>query len=147
MRKSLKSLLKAMTLVVMLAACAPTITRPTVDRYTLHVIDNVAEQRFDVALMSHDSRPLCISIENWPNSSGHFTVEKEDTFVKTGADLLPARSKLLSAYCPGGCGEHRIEPKNELRGFIVYEAFGDSAKLATDSNKELKFPVAPYYCR
>jgi hypothetical protein len=86
-------------------------------------------------------------MESWPNSLGQFTVEKEDVFVESGSNLLPIKSKLMSAYCPGGCGEHRIEPQGELRGFIAYEAFGNVSTLANDAKKELKFPVAPYYCR
>ncbi|WP_413975380.1 hypothetical protein [Stenotrophomonas acidaminiphila] len=147
MSTSTKSFLKALFLMAALAACASTISRPTGDRYALRITDNVADGRFDVALTSNDSRPLCVSIESWPNSSGYFTVEKEDTYVKSGADVLSANSKLMSAYCPGGCGEHRIEPQGELHGFIAYEAFGDAGRLAKDVNKELEFPVSPYYCR
>lgn len=139
--------LKILGLLAALTACAPNITRPTVERYALHIVDNADEVRFDVVLTSNDTRPLCVAIENWPNPSGHFTVEKEDAFVKIGADVLPIKSKLVSAYCPGGCGEYRIEPRGELRGFIAYEAFGDASRLAENEEKELNFPVSPYYCR
>ena len=133
--------------VLVIVACIPVITRPTPDRYALHVSDNVKERRFDIVFKSNDSKALCISMDSWPNSSGQFTVGREDVILETSAGALLAKSTLHSAYCPGGCGVHRIEDKGELRGFIAYEAFGDAGELAENLSKKLKFQVFPYYCR
>lgn len=132
--------------ILAIASCASTVTRPAPDRYFLRANDNVKAHRFDIVLKSNDDKALCISTNGWPNSSGLFTTEREDVALETSAGVLPAKSALLSAYCPGGCGEHRIGNKGELHGFIAYEAFGDAEKLAKDLNKKLKFQVFPYYC-
>lgn len=147
MRQPSASALVATSLIVLLCSCAQKVTRPTADRYKLRISDNIEARRFDVSLESSDHRALCISIENWPNSSGHFTVEKGDTFVQVGVNHFHAKSKLMSAYCPGGCGEHRIEPNGSLRGSISYEVFDDPEKLAAEPQKHLNFPVTPHYCR
>lgn len=146
MRNFSTKMLTAFAFVALLCSCTQKVTRPTPDRYRINVSDNVDERRFDVHLESNDSRALCISTENWPNSSGQFSVEKSDTFVQIGANRLPAKSKLMSAYCPGGCGEHRIKPGGSLHGFISYEVFDDPDKLATETDKHLSFPVTPYHC-
>lgn len=142
-----RSFITALVAVVAMSACASDTARPTADQYVMRISDNAAEHRFDITLKSYDTRRLCISVESWPNSSGHFTVENGDIFLRTGAGMLPAKGKLVSAYCPGGCGEHRIEPKGELHGFVSYDVFGDASKLVADADKELVFPVSPYYCR
>ena len=136
----------AASLIVLLCSCAQKVTRPTADRYNLEITDNVEARRFDVSIESKDSRTLCISTESWPNSLGRFTVETDENFVQVGASRLPAKSKLMSTYCPGGCGELQIEPHGSLRGSISYDVFDDPEKLATEPLKRLIFPVAPYYC-
>lgn len=146
MRILLANACMAVALVALLGSCAQKITRPTADRYELDITDNAAERRFDVSLKSADNRAVCVSVENWPNSSGHFTVEKDDTYLQVGPNRLPAKSKLMSAYCPGGCGKHRVEPNSSLRGFISYEVFGDPENLAKEPQKRLNFPVSPHYC-
>lgn len=132
--------------VFVLASCSHNVVRPSTDSYHLIVTDNAMERRFDVFVKSDDNRPLCIAKEDWPNTSGFFTVERDGVFVESTSGVFPARSPLISAYCPGGCGLHRIEPYGELRGFIEYEAFDDSVHFASDMNKKLRFLVSPRYC-
>lgn len=146
MMQSLNGIFIAILLIILLCSCAQRVVRPAADSYKLKVADNSEARRFDVSLESGNTRALCISIENWPNQSGYFTIEKGDTFVQVGTNRFLAKSGLMSAYCPGGCGEHRIEPNGSLRGFISYEAFDNSEKLSTESKKHLNFPVTPYYC-
>lgn len=145
-----KNLAKVTTIIVALVACACTATairtRPPLDHYTLLVNDDEEKRRFDITLTSYDSRPLCVSEESWPNSSGKFTSDNGDVFLKIDSVVLPARTKLLSAYCPGGCGEHSIRQGEPLQGYISYDAFGDAGKLTKDSKKTLIFKVFPYYC-
>ncbi|WP_146095900.1 hypothetical protein [Xanthomonas arboricola] len=147
MNKIARSLLKSSALVLMLGACATSITRPSVDRYILSVTDDVEERRFEVVLKSLDDRSLCVSKDSWPNIEGRFTVEMEGVYVKSGGEVFFSQSNLMSAYCPGGCGEHRIKPKSELRGRVSYESFSDSRKFENDTSKQLVLSVNPYYCR
>lgn len=89
---------------------------------------------------------MCVSVESWPNTQGRFVVPQETTYLQLGAQVLPVTSRLASAYCPGGCGEHRIAPKGTLRGVIVYEAFGDADVVVAAAQKDLHLTVTPYYC-
>lgn len=139
-------LLVVVMLTCPLMACSPNVVRPSDDRFRLSVIQDDANHRFNIAFSSKDERPICISKENWPNTAGRFTVDNGDVFLKIGADSLPSRSPLMSAYCPGGCGELRIGPMEELRGFIAYDSFGEPAQIAAETEKDLIFDVYPYYC-
>jgi hypothetical protein len=129
------------------AGCASSMAFVGRSRYELNVRDNVDARRFDIVLKSKDEHAICISNEHWPNTSGRFTVEIDDVFVKTASGLMKAKSGLSSAYCPGGCGEHRVKPGDELKGFISYASFGDPEELARAFTRELEFQAKPYYCR
>lgn len=148
---SMSRLAKGVALMVLIpitySACAPAITRPALHGFSLQVADNTKDSRFDIFLSSRDRRPLCISAESWPNSLGHFTVENEGVFVEIDDAIVPAQSALSSAYCPGGCGAHRIEPGETLTGIIAYNAFAEPERILGSSKKELKFSVSPYYCK
>lgn len=139
-------MLSGLLISVALCSCAHEFLRPASDRYKLNVLDNVEKHRFEVSLQSSDDRALCVSVENWPNPSGRFSVEKEDVFLQIGNDWIPVNSPLMSAYCPGGCGELRIEPHGHIEGFISYEVFGDVKVIEGALTKQLNFPIAPYYC-
>lgn len=138
--------LSAIVLLLATVACAQSITRPTPDRYELHIADNPHEHRFDIVLKSNDSRPLCVAVENWPNRVGLLHMGRDLATLQTAAGALPAHDDNFG-YCHGGCGEHRIEPHEELHGFIAYEAFGDPVQLAADTSKQLQFSVTLAYCR
>jgi hypothetical protein len=133
--------------VAALAGCAPANIQPSSGQYILKVENNPGDGRFDISLISKASRPICVSLESWPNASGEFTVENEGVAIRGGGKIFSAKSKLLSAYCPGGCGEHRIKPGGELHGIISYGTFGDVGSLAESEPMELIFKVFPYYCR
>lgn len=135
-------------LLLAITACATSIERPVLEKnYTLQVTDNAAERRFDVVLKSQEDRALCVSIEAWPSGNGLLPTASDEVALLIGQEKLPVRSELLSAYCPGGCGVHRIAPHGELRGFIAYGAFGNETQLAADPSKQLQFSVVPSYCR
>lgn len=133
-------------LVVVLDACSPVVTRPTEDRFRLSIVQNDALKRFDLTLSSNDQRSLCISVESWPDSTGTFTVENSEVVLRLNGEVIQSKSPLVSAYCPGGCGYHTIDPEGELRGFITYKSFGDPAKIAASAEKKLTFDVYPIYC-
>lgn len=129
-----------------LSSCAPKLIRPAKDRFHVSITQNDVQQRFDVSLHSDDDRPLCVATENWPNSLGYFSVENSEVVLQIGNRTMTPKSPLSSAYCPGGCGFHRLEPKGELEGFIAYEVFGDPAPIVVAEVKRLTFHVVPVYC-
>jgi hypothetical protein len=146
MNKSMQfaSLLIA-TLLILLSACASVDERPTSDRYVIDITDNVRAKRFDVVISSKDDRPICVWVDNWPNDLGQLHMGSDKAKLRTGSSVLAAKDANFG-YCPGGCGEHRIAPRGELRGFIAYSAFGDEDKIAASPNKHLNYFPWPYYC-
>lgn len=110
----------------------------------LETIDNPRQERFDLILTSKSSAALCLSMESWPVDTvvppGFVGAVLNTTTGPKG--LLPTGS----AYCPGGCGEVRLEPGRQLRGAIAYKAFGDSSEIAAELDRELEFTVHPYVC-
>jgi len=129
-----------------LAACAtPAAIRWTpADDYALVITDNSGMQRFEVTLTSSASTAICLSKEAWP-SAGALPAGFDGAKLALSSgtvDLLPTGS----AYCPGGCGEVRIEPGRQVLGHIPYSAFGDAASIAAEGTRSLIFQVHPYQC-
>lgn len=129
------------------ASCSTSIERPAPEHYELRVVENEPKRQFDAILKSHAERALCVSFEAWPGPDGWFRTATDEVALTVGQDTLPVRSRMLSAYCPGGCGEHRDEPRGELVGFIAYDAFGDAEQLAGSPDKRLRFSASPAYCQ
>lgn len=112
--------------------------------FTLAIIDNSAQQRFDLILTSNTVEPLCLSKEAWP-------AEEALPAGFDGATLMTSSGKknLLptgSAYCLGGCGDVRVEPGQLVRGILPYAAFGDAVTIAADPARALTFEVHPFSC-
>ena len=137
---------RSIILLLTLSACTSVRPRPTTDRYQLDVQDNPAELRFDIVLKSNDDRFLCVNVEDWPDSNGSLMVDNAELSLRVDGELRRARGKLMSMYCPGGCGELRIAPRGELRGFISYAVFDDPPRIASASSRELVFNEMPSYC-
>lgn len=131
---------------VALAACASNSIRWAQDAdFNLAIQDNPSQHRFDVVLTSKASEPLCLSKESWPDVAG--LPLGFDGATLTTASGNKELSPTGSAYCPGGCGEVRIEPGQQITGAIGYDAFGDAAAIAAESSRSLAFKVHPYLCR
>lgn len=134
----------AVSMPILLATCA-SVESATDAEFDLSIQDNLALQRFDVVLTSTASTPLCLSKESWPEPAG-LPLGFDGAVLSTSSGtkaLLPTGS----AYCPGGCGEARIESGQQLAGAIGYAAFGDAAAIAPESPRVLAFQVRPYRCR
>jgi hypothetical protein len=135
-----------LSVLLMLVACtsaAPIRWVPPSD-FTLAITDNVAQQRFDLALISKSTTSLCLSKEAWPSEGGPPPGFDEALLNTAGGQM-----KLLStgsAYCPGGCGEVRVGPGQVLHGALPYAAFGDAPAIASDPVRSLVFEVHPYIC-
>lgn len=132
-----------------LAACAST-GAGHVDgappRFTLVAEPNDAQKRFDLRLVSTDIRPLCLTAEQWPSPSGKVESGGARAVLIMNAQRFPA-SNANFGYCPGGCGQLRVEPGNDLNGFVGYAEFGDERLIASTPDKTLRFNVQPYLCR
>lgn len=138
-----------MTMVLVAAllplGCASSIERAQPTAFELSISDNPSKRVFEVELKSKAERPLCLPVEAWPNEQGHFTTGYEAATLTTSAGLSQPRAA-MTAYCPGGCGEIRVEPGKKVRGAIAYSAFGDATAIASDPTRKLSFQVFPYYC-
>lgn len=130
-----------------LGACAtvPAIGWAPAADFVLVAVDNPIGHRFDLTLTSNAKRALCLSQDAWPAEGG-----MPLGFDGAQLDTRSGRKELSSTgngYCPGGCGDVRIEPGQTLRGVLPYQAFGDEASVANDAGRMLHFDVHPYLCR
>lgn len=132
-------------LCVAIAACASPFRRAEPQDFRVSVVDNPAKKRYDVALASAVGAPLCLSKEGWPAEDGTFPMGYEGAVLTTTTGPLHPKAA-MTTYCPGGCGEVRLEPGQTLRASVAYAAFGDAEVIAVDPVRSLSFPVYPYYC-
>lgn len=130
---------------VVATACATAFRRAEPGDFTVSVVDNVAARRFDVVLVSTADKPLCLSKESWPAEDGTFPMGYEGAVLTTAAGALHPKAA-MTAYCPGGCGEVRIDPGQRMPASVAYAAFADADAIAADAQRSLAFPVYPYYC-
>ena len=141
----MRILILASLVAVSAAACAKqTVFLPS-EGFLLVVTDNRGEFQFDLELQSRDDRPICITVEQWPNEDGQLHMGSEMAVLRTKDNLIRAKDVNFGS-CPGGCGEIRISPGSSLEGRISYAAFGDPAAVASSSVRDLEFGVFPYYC-
>lgn len=136
----------AVLAVAAITACATSVPTRGVSPsdYELTIVDNAAQSRFDITWTSKAVATLCLSKEAWPEKDG--LRPGFDGAVLTTSTGEKALLPTGSAYCPGGCGEVRLEPGQEVHGTLPYAAFGDSAVIADDAGRSLAFSVHPYYC-
>ena len=128
-----------------IAACASPFRRAEPRDFSVSVVDNPTKRRYDVTLASAVGTPLCLSKESWPAEDGTFPMGYEGAVLTTTTGPLHPKAA-MTTYCPGGCGEVRLEPGQTLRASVAYAAFGDAEVIAVDPVRSLSFPVYPYYC-
>jgi hypothetical protein len=114
-------------------------------RYQFMIQDNPANLRFDLIILSHDDRPICISHGGWPDDSGHVDWGSQDVKVESRQRSFPARDWDFG-YCENGECTTRIPPHGTLRGFINYEEFGDPKEIAGLPDRRLIFETTPHLC-
>jgi len=141
----MKKLLVAALLCMLIPACATQLRRADSKDFSVSVTDRATEKRYVVVLDSAADGPLCLSKESWPIENGTFPMGYEGAVLTTTNGPLHPKAA-MTAYCPGGCGEVRLEPGQTLRASIAYAAFGDAEVIAADAARSLSFPVYPYYC-
>lgn len=144
--RTMKNILNVTVLCLTITACAGSFRRAEPLDFSLSVTDRLAERQYDVVLTSAAAVPLCLSKEGWPGPDGTFLTGYEGAILTTTAGPIHPKN-VLTAFCPDGCGEVRLEPGQTLRGNITYAAFGSADDIAEDSARSLSFTVYPYYCR
>lgn len=140
-----KVILVAALLCMLIPACATQLRRADSKDFSVSVTDRATEKRYDVVLDSAADGPLCLSKESWPIENGTFPMGYQGAVLTTTNGPLHPKAA-MTAYCPGGCGEVRLEPGQTLRASIAYAAFGDAEVIAADAARSLSFPVYHYCC-
>lgn len=115
-------------------------------RYHLIVKDNRALARFEVTLVSRDSRIICLGRGGWPDESGHVDWGSQWVKLKSNRRSFPARDWNFG-YCEGTDCTIRVQPRSKLTGFIGYAEFGDPQKIAVLRFRHLDFDPLVYVCR
>jgi hypothetical protein len=106
---------------------------------------NDAEKRFDLTLISKSARPICLSVEDWPNALGESAGGGGRAVLRTTNQSLPAKDTNFG-YCVGRTCELSVKPKKSLTGHINYSEFGDPALIKEDAGKRLEYQIHPYFC-
>jgi hypothetical protein len=114
--------------------------------FRMSVTPNDALARFDLVLESEDTRPLCLTAEDWPNSFGRLGGWAGQAKVAVHDTELPSKWTNFG-YCPINCTAWTVTREQPLHGFIAYDQFVSSEPLATVVDKRLSFKVRPYICR
>lgn len=113
--------------------------------YDLIVQANDAQSRFDLTIISKTPRPICFSVEDWPNDLGQSAGGAGRALLHTGNGDLAA-SDTNFGYCVGAACELTVPPKQSLKGHINYREFGDPARIMADAGKRLEYQIKPYFC-
>jgi len=110
----------------------------------LQIEANAEARRFDISLQSSSTKPLCVSIHNWPNTLGEMHYSADHVFAEISGDRYSIRDQNFG-YCVGNQCSHRIEPGAILSGFVSYAEF-PGAPLGSASSPRLIFPLPVQYC-
>ena len=113
--------------------------------YKLIVQANDPERRFDLTFLSNTSRPICFSLEDWPNNLGESAGGGGRALLHTATGDMPA-SDTNFGFCVGPACELHVQPKQSLKGYISYKEFGDPLRIASDASKRLEYRIKPYFC-
>ena len=132
-----------LAIVALLSACVTGATT-FADDFTLTVRDAPGARRFELELTA-GAVPICFGIQQWPDAHGRLDTGSL-AHVVTDAGRFAARN-FNFGYCPGGCGELRVEPGARLSAVISYDEFPQAAQLSASSARHLHFAFRPYRCR
>ncbi len=125
--------------------CGCKTTSPKPQHFPVVVQDNAEEQKFDISMQNTTAKAVCISVENWPNNIGELHYAADILYIEIASDTYPIFDSNLG-YCPKGCGTHKIEAGETLKGNIPYKLFAIPEHQKT-SKKKLHFTPAAFKCR
>lgn len=116
------------------------------DQFEIQITTDRSTGRFNLTLISHSRRQLCLHRQEWPDESGqlHFGGAR-GVYVEMDGARCNALDENLG-YCPGGkeC-RLRIAPGGELTGFIDFSQF--DCDLDNGAALKLLFSISPTYCQ
>jgi len=128
-----------------LAACTFNSSVADPPKYAFVVEDNPTLQRFDVKLVSNDSRKLCLTSEDWPSSYGD--VSDGDIRLMLTYEGGSVKGKMFSfGYAPHGFSSYVIEKRSPLIGIISYASFDSSVQITQLPNKSLQLMLDVGVC-
>lgn len=133
----------ALAVITLLAGCVTAAT-PLTDDFTLTIRNASEARRFELELTA-GAAPICFVIQQWPDDHGRLDTGSL-AYAVTDAGRFAARDYNFG-YCPGGCGELRVEAGGRLHAFVSWDEFPEEARLATSSVRRLEFPFSPRRCR
>lgn len=117
---------------------------PFTNDFTLAIRDAPERQRFELELTA-GAAPICFTIEQWPDRHGRVDTGRI-AHVSTETGRFEASNENFG-YCPGGCGEIRVEPRARLSAFVAYDQFPAGASLSLAAVRRLDYDFHPYSCR
>jgi hypothetical protein len=113
--------------------------------YEVRIVDNQEARRFDLELLSHSSKYLCLGKGQWPDAKGRVEDGSERATLPTNIGDLSAADANFG-FCVGERCGIRLGPGRSLRGFIGYDQFGDPERIARLKRGRLSFPVSLTKC-
>ena len=113
--------------------------------FNITIAPNDHDQAFALTLTSNSLGPLCLDIDQWPNSLGQLHMGSERAQVTADGRTYPAADRNFG-YCVGPRCSIRIVRGEQLHGHIAYSEFqgwphGEGAAAA-----HLSFSVRPWHC-
>lgn len=139
----------ALVFVVALAGCSGFHTNYNnvdfMSNYEFVVFDRPASMGYELRIVSEDSRPICVFIEQWPLESKYLFEGAVVFITASEGQIIRAGTEAVTGYAPGR--HYRIEPGETLLGFIPYSLFGDPEEIKALSAKQLNYAVNPVVCR
>jgi hypothetical protein len=126
-----------------LAGCAGRIVMVPV---SYSFTDRPEASRVELAWRNDTGKPVCMSKQDWPER-GELHQSNDRVFLVVGDERFPI-ADLNQGVCVSKLDDcdHRIEPGQQISGFVNYQAFGLPAHLRGQSKKLEFIPVA-FYCR
>lgn len=115
------------------------------DEFELLVTVDRSARRFNLRLVSHSQRQLCLHLNEWPDDVGklHFAGTR-GVYVEMAGTRCNALDRNLG-YCPERECLLKTRPGGELAGFIDFSEF--VCELDSGAPLKLSFSVAPTHCR
>ena len=127
------------------SACVGASTPEPLPRYSFQIEDNPDQRRFDLAIVSEDSRLLCVYVDYWPNPLGELDEGSVRSSLESDSGVLAGKDGVFG-YAPTGWPVFVIVPSSSLSGFISYSSFGDPDTISKLVNRRLIFSVGPEVC-
>lgn len=112
-------------------------------KYRLVITDNIIKKQFELKFVSMDERDICLSLTQWPSSSGWLDTGSKIAKLSSGRVVIPAMDRTFGYSAGQG---YILKSGNSLAGYIPYSEFGDVGYVASLPDRRLDFIVVPWLC-